>query len=109
MTLLMQHTWPGNVRELRNLVERLVILTGERTAISAEDIRAALPAARSARGAYRRGVALKDLVGAAERDILLEALADNDHHVANTARELQLERSHLYKKLRAHGIQPRPE
>jgi DNA-binding NtrC family response regulator len=107
MTLLMQHAWPGNVRELRNLVERLVILTGDRPAITASDVRAALPSVKAARGSYRRGVALKDLVAAAERDLLLEALSDNDHHVANTARELQLERSHLYKKLRAHGIQPR--
>ncbi len=29
--------WTGNIRELRNVVERLVILGGER--ISAEDIR----------------------------------------------------------------------
>jgi DNA-binding NtrC family response regulator len=107
MTLLMQHAWPGNVRELRNLVERLVILTGDRPGVTAEDVRAALPSVKAARGSYRRGIALKDLVAAAERDILLEALADNEHHVANTARELQLERSHLYKKLRAHGIQPR--
>ena len=109
MTMLMQHTWPGNVRELRNLVERLVILTGDRPTITADDVRAALPTVKAARGSYRRGVALKDLVAAAERDLLLEALAEHDHHVANTARDLQLERSHLYKKLRAHGIQPRPE
>src|SRR5690606_18911309 len=29
ITLLMQHDWPGNVRELRNLIERIVILTGD--------------------------------------------------------------------------------
>jgi transcriptional regulator of acetoin/glycerol metabolism len=32
------------------------------------------------------------------------ALEANDHHVSNTARELQLERSHLYKKMRALGL-----
>ena len=40
---------------------------------------------------------------------MLEALSANQQHVANTARELGLERSHLYKKMRALGIQPRRE
>lgn len=33
---LSQHTWPGNIRELRNVVERLVIMSGEQ--ISPEDV-----------------------------------------------------------------------
>ena len=37
----------------------------------------------------------------------LAALEENGHHIANTARDLGLERSHLYKKMRALGIQPR--
>src|SRR5262249_57101600 len=42
-----------------------------------------------------------------EREIILAALDANAHHIANTARELGLERSHLYKKMRALGIHPR--
>lgn len=34
---LKEHTWPGNIRELRNVVERLVIMSGE--AISPDDVR----------------------------------------------------------------------
>ncbi|HLU67441.1 MAG TPA: sigma-54 dependent transcriptional regulator [Kofleriaceae bacterium] len=107
VTMLMQYDWPGNVRELKNLIERLVILTGEAEVVGEADVADALPGLKPARGSYRRGVALKDLVAAAERDIILEALAANDHHISNTARELQLERSHLYKKMRALGINPR--
>lgn len=33
---LQQHNWPGNIRELRNVVERLIILSGD--VISAEDV-----------------------------------------------------------------------
>ena len=33
---LSQHNWPGNIRELRNVVERLVIMSGEE--ISPEDV-----------------------------------------------------------------------
>ncbi|HUS65916.1 MAG TPA: sigma-54 dependent transcriptional regulator, partial [Kofleriaceae bacterium] len=109
VTMLMQHDWPGNVRELKNLIERLVILTGDKELIAEADVADALPGVKPAAGAYRRGTALKDLVAAAERDLILEALAGNDHHISNTARELQLERSHLYKKMKALGINPRAD
>ena len=29
MTALQQRSWPGNIRELRNVVERLIILSGD--------------------------------------------------------------------------------
>jgi DNA-binding NtrC family response regulator len=109
VTMLMQYDWPGNVRELKNLIERLVILTGDAEVIGEADVQDALPGIKPARGSYRRGMALKDLVAAAERDIILDALTANDHHISNTAKELQLERSHLYKKMRALGINPRAE
>jgi DNA-binding NtrC family response regulator len=105
-SLLMQHDWPGNVRELRNTIERLVIFAGG-TAIGEDDVQAALPGVKAVRGRYQRGAALKDLVTSAEREIVLAALEANAFHIANTARELGLERSHLYKKMRALGIQHR--
>ena len=36
LTLLTKHNWPGNIRELRNVIERLVILSGEK--ITSEDV-----------------------------------------------------------------------
>src|SRR5271170_5403351 len=39
---LRQYSWPGNLRELRNVVERLILLSAE-DAVSAEDVRLALP------------------------------------------------------------------
>jgi len=109
MTLLMQHDWPGNVRELKNVVERLVILTGDADQISESDVMEALPRVKAVKGGFARGTPFKDLVAASERDIILAALDANEHHVSNTARELQLERSHLYKKMRALGIDHRAD
>jgi DNA-binding NtrC family response regulator len=40
----------------------------------------------------------------AERAILDAALAHHDGHMAATARALDLERSHLYKKCKALGL-----
>jgi len=107
VSMLMQYDWPGNVRELKNVVERLVILTGEAEVITGDDVQGALPGVKAVKGGYRRGMALKDLVAAAERDIILEALDANEHHISNTARDLGLERSHLYKKMKALGINHR--
>ena len=38
LQMLIDKTWTGNIRELRNVVERLLILSGER--ITASDVRA---------------------------------------------------------------------
>jgi DNA-binding NtrC family response regulator len=103
VSLLMQYDWPGNVRELKNSIERLVILAAEET-IAEADVQECLPGVKPVRGAYRKGVSLKDMVTAAEREIVLGALEANAGQVSRTAAELQIERSHLYKKMRALGI-----
>jgi DNA-binding NtrC family response regulator len=101
---LQSHAWPGNVRELRNLVERLAILC-DGPEIGAADVGAVLPDARPPRAdRFRAGASFHDLVEEAEREIVLGALDAHGDHVAETARALGLERSHLYKKMRALGI-----
>jgi two-component system nitrogen regulation response regulator NtrX len=98
------HRWPGNIRELKNLVERLVIMVpGD--VIGADDLM--LPgdgadvAGESRPGSYREARL------AFEKDFLLKALERNGWNVTQTARELQLERSHLHKKIKFFDLQPR--
>ena len=93
------------MRELRNVIERLVILTPD-DVIGEDDVRTCLPggAAAKATGLYRPGVPFRVLVEEAERAILQEALAHHGGQMAATARALDLERSHLYKKARALGL-----
>jgi DNA-binding NtrC family response regulator len=104
LAALQAHDWPGNVRELRNLVERIAILV-DGPEISADDVASVLPGARRPRPErYRGGASFHELVEEAEREILLGALAEHAENISETARALGLERSHLYKKMRALGI-----
>jgi DNA-binding NtrC family response regulator len=105
LELLATYAFPGNVRELRNLVERLVILSPGET-ITEADARALLPLERAGvtAGVYRPGVPLRELMDEAEREIIVRALDQHAGNVTQTATDLDLERSHLYKKMRALDI-----
>ena len=102
---LKQADYPGNVRQLKNLIERLVIFA-EAEQITARDVHAAqTPASRGSHGGYfRPELPLKVMLADAERDLIARALEHHDNHVTNTAAALGLERSHLYKKMKALGI-----
>jgi DNA-binding NtrC family response regulator len=108
MQLLAKHPFPGNVRELKNLIERLVILTPD-DVIDEGDVRSVLPASGAAPGThadgyYAPGTPLRDMLEAAERDLILRALEHHKGNATHAARDLGLERSHFYKKMRALGI-----
>jgi two-component system nitrogen regulation response regulator NtrX len=102
---LRSYRWPGNVRELRNVIERLMIMvTGDTitlsdlafldggVVLSADDPGAMLP--------------LHDARDRFERDYILRALAAQQGNMSRTAEALGVERSNLYRKMRAFGIAP---
>jgi DNA-binding NtrC family response regulator len=102
---LQAHSWPGNIRELRNVVERL-LLFAEGEIITAETVRSALPGSSASGGpAMTEGSGpLAERVEQFERQVILEEIKRNNHHITNTAKALGLERSHLYKKCQQLGI-----
>jgi len=107
LDVLAAYDFPGNVRELRNLCERLVILRGGQGPVDASALTHVLPELAGAAMVQTPGAGagpLRDRVAAFEREVILGTLRENDGHMANTARELGLERSHLYKKMRALGV-----
>lgn len=108
LSKLKTHQWPGNVRELKNVIERLIILSRS-SEIVQKDISLVLPTLPSSptSDVALYGKPLKDLVADFERKAIEKALERNDSHVSNTARELGLERSHLYKKMKSYGVNPR--
>ena len=104
--VLQQHRWPGNVRELRNLMERIVIMNPQ-VRIDARHI-PLTPAKRSVseRPVERFG-SLHDVRAAAEREYILKTLDETKGNVSRTAELLGLERSNLYRKMKALGIVPK--
>jgi DNA-binding NtrC family response regulator len=104
---LRRYHWPGNVRELRNVVERLLLLSDEQ--IDAEAARQALPNSTLPAGTSRAAGhgSFAERVEAFERETVLAEMARHNHNMAETARALGLERSHLYKKCQQLGIDVR--
>jgi two-component system nitrogen regulation response regulator NtrX len=105
---LVRYGWPGNVRELRNVVERLLLLTdGE---VDAQTVRQVLSGrGGSGTGPIAGSGTLAQRVEAYEREVVLAVLAEHGHRVAESARALGLERSHLYKKCQQLGIDIKAE
>jgi two-component system nitrogen regulation response regulator NtrX len=105
--VLSQHDWRGNVRELRNVVERVLILS-DADPIPASEVRAALPSpGASTPGAVPLEGPLHALVEDFERAVIRERLRTTGGHMTQAAKSLDLERSHLYKKCKALGIDAR--
>jgi DNA-binding NtrC family response regulator len=63
-----------------------------------------LPAASPGVGASTSSGTLAEQIQQHEREIIISAIRRNKHHISNTARELGLERSHLYKKCQQLAI-----
>jgi len=129
MEALSAYAWPGNVRELENVVERAVVLS-KTPVIDVEDLPDAL--ARGMGGsAVLRGVAaieagalpasahcvsapclengwtptpLSDALKEPERQILLAALEHNGWNRQETARQLDINRTTLYKKIKQYRL-----
>jgi len=103
--LLESYHWPGNVRELKNLMERIVIMNPQ-TRIEARHI-PLNPGRRSVMESPREHFAsLEEVRQAAEREYILKKLEETGGNVSRAAELLGLERSHLYRKMRALGIEP---
>ena len=108
MAYFFAYDWPGNVRELRNMVERLVIMAPGNT-IGPEDLPPPLrPKEVAPLEETEEGRSLREARQAFEREYILAELRANDWHMTRTAESLRIERSHLYRKLKAYGITPPP-
>jgi DNA-binding NtrC family response regulator len=109
---LRNHAWPGNIRELRNLVQRLLVLGGEGE-VSVAEVEEALqqnpPALQPASDNHPPffDLPLREAREQFEREYLVYKLKEAGGSVGRLADAVGMERTHLYRKLRALGINPK--
>jgi two-component system nitrogen regulation response regulator NtrX len=106
---LQGYPWPGNVRELRNVIERLIIMVpGD--VITAPDLTflegpfAYGDAAEPGGDGEAKNLTLQAARSRFEREFILKAVAAQQGNISRTADVLGVERSNLYRKMRALGI-----
>jgi len=116
LTALKQYHWPGNVRELRNVIERVLILNPKAQRIEPRHLpmlvqrtegvaqRAEGNAARTPGAPREEFSTLLQAREAYERDYILKEIDRCHGNVSRAAESLGLERSHLYRKMKALGI-----
>jgi len=106
---LRNYAWPGNVRELKNLVQRLLILGNHQT-IDIEEIEPILntqqrPSVSKNTSIY--DLPLREAREQFERAYLEHQLQTIGGNVSQVASRIGVERTHLYRKLRALDIDPK--
>ena len=122
MEALRRYNWPGNVRELENAIERSVVLSRRPIldltdlpdtvrGVTGSDPTRAVRVNGGSNGstipALRDGwtpMPLADALRDPEKQILLAALRANDWNRQATARELGINRTTLYKKIKQFGL-----
>jgi len=110
--------WPGNIRELKNFVWRLGILS-PRPVMDLSDLPLAAPDAGkvpepeggsdSEFDPFLQVPSFREARALFEKQFLRRKLAECRGNVSLLAEKIGLERSHLYRKLKAYGLEPGKE
>ena len=98
--------WPGNVRELQNIVERAVLL-GQGPVLGLADLPSHISNNRTnilTIAPVGQRQTLKDALEGPERQIILQCLRENNWNRNETADQLGVNRTTLYKKMKKLGL-----
>ena len=103
--LLQSQHWSGNVRELRNIIERIIIIIDKRQ-ISKKDIEFLFSQGKSSvDDIIDDSNSFQEFKEKAEKAFILKQLNNNDWNISKTAEVLEIQRSHLYNKMKKYGIE----
>jgi DNA-binding NtrC family response regulator len=101
------YSWPGNVRELQNIVERAVLL-GKGPELGVQDLPSHIanvsPSAQITIASPSAHQTLKEALEGPERMIILQRLQENNWNRNETADQLGINRTTLYKKMKKLGL-----
>jgi len=103
--LLKSASWSGNIRELKNIIERIIILIDKRE-IAKSDIEFLFsPGQSSIDDIIDDSKSFQEFKEKAERAFILRQLNENGWNISKTAEILDIQRSHLYNKMKKYGIE----
>jgi DNA-binding NtrC family response regulator len=98
---LTAHDWPGNVRELENVIQRAIVLSGNKTI---EEQALDLPIAPSASCGHSFKAQKARLVHDFESRYLQEMLAKCNGDISQAAKSAEKERRTFFELLRKHNL-----
>jgi len=105
MYALMEMEWRGNVRELRNIIERLVIMSTA-SEIDLQDLEKLSFAPRdTVEELVQSSQSFQEFKDRAEAAFIKHQLKLHNWNVTKTADALEMERSHLYTKIKKYGLE----
>jgi len=103
--ILKMMEWKGNVRELRNIVERLVIMSRGRE-INSDDLEMLSVSPKDTlEEIVESSQSFQDFKDRAEAAFIKHQLKLHNWNVSKTAEALEMERSHLYTKIKKYGLE----
>jgi two-component system nitrogen regulation response regulator NtrX len=106
---LLSLDWSGNVRELRNIVERLVIMSTGNVIDKAEFATLSLIRKDEMENIIGSSTSFQDFKDKAEAAFIKRQLELHNWNISKTAEALQMERSHLYTKMKRYGLEREKE
>ena len=103
LNILLQRDWPGNVRELKNAVERLVILS-HGTSIDISVLDAFGTASGTDSEPLNVSGTFQEFKERAEAAFIKKQLEIYKWNVTKAAEAMEIQRSHLYTKMKRYGL-----
>jgi len=98
--------WKGNIRELRNFIERIIIMIPEQY-LKISDIQSISPFQNKKNednNLFDISNSFQEFKEKAERMFILKQLEANNWNISKTAEILDIQRSHLYTKMKKYGL-----
>ena len=108
--ILMNHSWPGNVRELRNVMESLVVLSGDKMdhfQLENQLLRRASSSASYSLKGRDFKEAKQEYTNALEISLIEEALLNKKGNISRAAEYLGMQRQFLQQKIKQLGMDAR--
>lgn len=100
--ILMEYNWPGNIRELENVIEHSFVLCSE-DIIQAECLPKRLREQKFKINISNKSYSKKSFKDA-ERELIISVLEKNNHNHTKTAKELNINPSTLWRKMKKLGL-----